>query len=377
MRILHTANTYPPLKDGVAEVVRHISERLVKQGHHVTVATSSCASRKAYALINGVHVYSFSVQGNQAVGMNGQVRSYQDFIRNGKWDIMVNHCVQTWPTDAILTEVNQLPWPSLLVTHGFSALHNQIYESYFSNLPQYISQYSGWACISSLTEEIPFAHQHSLALPKVMANGVDLQEWSQSQHNLRCSWGIGHSPWIVNLSNHSPLKGHHLFFELAERLRDTDFHFTLIGNHYPMSKWGLGRFGVKGGCFYRCLARSVFSPGKIDLKSNLDRRYIVSALQEADIFVSTSQREANSVVILESMAAETPWVSFNVGSVKAHVGGFIVRDMDELVEKVRRLISQSELRIELGKQGKQRIQECHSWDQIVLDYEQLYQKLIT
>ena len=41
MRILHTANTYAPSLDGVAEVVRNISERLVKRGHEVHVATSA------------------------------------------------------------------------------------------------------------------------------------------------------------------------------------------------------------------------------------------------------------------------------------------------------------------------------------------------
>ena len=40
MKILHTVELYHPSQGGMQEVVKQISERLVKLGHEVTVATT-------------------------------------------------------------------------------------------------------------------------------------------------------------------------------------------------------------------------------------------------------------------------------------------------------------------------------------------------
>ena len=45
MKILHTVETYIATKCGMSEVVKQLSERLVKMGHDVTVATSKHSDR--------------------------------------------------------------------------------------------------------------------------------------------------------------------------------------------------------------------------------------------------------------------------------------------------------------------------------------------
>ncbi len=131
MRILHTAATYFPLLDGIAQVLHHISEGLVRRGHQVHVATAAVSSRPPYTIINGVHVRSFVARGNLALGMSGEIGKYSDFVRAGDWDIAVNHCLQAWPTDAILNELGWYPWPSVLVTHGLSAVGSPDFRDYY------------------------------------------------------------------------------------------------------------------------------------------------------------------------------------------------------------------------------------------------------
>src|SRR5208282_2129275 len=106
--------------------------------------------------------------------------------------------------------------------------------------------------------------------------------------------------------------------------------FTLIAGTYPMGKWGLGRFGISGGCAYQCKLRSMVSPGTADLRVNRAREEVVSTIKEADLMVSTSCKEANSLVLLESMAAGVPWVSFDVGAARINAGGVVVRDLGEM-----------------------------------------------
>ena len=46
LRILHTAETYSPEVNGVAEVVKQISTRLARRGHEVHVATRIVVGEK-------------------------------------------------------------------------------------------------------------------------------------------------------------------------------------------------------------------------------------------------------------------------------------------------------------------------------------------
>jgi glycosyltransferase involved in cell wall biosynthesis len=375
MRILHTAATYSPSLDGVAEVVRNISERLAKRGHDVHVATATVGSESPYAELCGVHVHRFKANGNLALGMRGEVEQYRQFVRSGEWDLLVNHCLQTWTTDALLGQIRSYAWGSVLVTHGLS-IHNPVFHAYYLEIPRYVSTYCKWVRVSNVSGESSLAEKCNLPVPPVITNGVDLNEWARPTLGLRQAWGVDQKPWVVNVSNHNPLKDHRTFFRLASRLRAIGAHFTLIGSTYPMSKWGLGRFGVSGGCAYECRIGPLLSMGAVDLKTNLPRREVVSAIQEADVVVSTSKWETNSLVLLESMAAGTPWVSFDVGSARENIGGAVAGNLDDMANSITELVRDHDRRKSLGRAGRARIAVKHDWESITDRYEQLYESLV-
>ena len=375
MRILHTASTFAPSLDGVAEVVRHISERLAHRGHDVHVATAAGDSQSSCADLRGVHVHRFSVKGNLASGMRGEVEKYREFVRSGDWDILVNHCLQTWPTDALLDEIGAYSWPSVLVTHGLST-RNSLFDAYYLKIPRYLSMYQRWIRVANVSEEAPFAEKLNIPLPPIITNGVDLKEWARPRLGLRQAWGIGRKPWIVNVSNHNPLKDHRTFFRLVNRLRGVGAHFTLIGGSYPMTKWGLGNLGISGGCLYECRLRSLASFRTVDLRTNLQRPLVVSAIQEADVVVSTSKWEANSLVLLESMAAGTPWVSFDVGSARENAGGAVAGGLKEMADTVAEFCRDPNRRESLGRAGRARAAAKHDWESITDRYERLYESVV-
>ncbi|MGB7730058.1 MAG: glycosyltransferase family 4 protein [Candidatus Acidiferrum sp.] len=375
MRILHTANTYAPLLDGVAEVVRNISERLAQRGHEVHVATSGLPLGRSYAEARGVHVHRFSVRGNLALGMYGEIEKYREFVGTGSWDILVNHGLHVWPTDALVKQIGSYTWSSVLVTHGIVDEHPSFLE-YYSTIPQHLLNYSKWIRVSSCSGEAAYSKAFNLPVPPVITNGVDMDDWARPPLGLRRKWGVGQRPWVVNVSNHSPLKGHDVFFRLADSLRDLGAYFTLVAGSYPMAKWGLGRLGISGGCAYQCKLRSIKSPDTVDLRVNRPREEVISAIREADMMVSTSKKEANSLALLESMAAGVPWVSFDVGSARENSGGVVVRNVDEMGRVVSELARSPELRRSLGDAGRAQIMAKHSWDGIVDQYEQLYESAV-
>jgi glycosyltransferase involved in cell wall biosynthesis len=307
--------------------------------------------------------------------MRGNVAEYRDFVMSRRWEVVVNHCLQTWTTDALLDRIASLRCPAILVTHGLSGWDSATFHRYYRRIHTPLHQYAAWVTVSNLPEEAELANEAGTKGPVTIQNGIDLDEWSGASNGLRQRWGFAGRPWVVNVSNHSPVKGHGRYFRLAEQFPAGQMRFSLIGGTYPMARWSLGRTGLRGGCFYRCCARALLS-GRVDLRTNVPRQDVVSAIKEADVFVCTSTREANPIVLLESMAAGTPWIAFDVGSVRHNRGGCVVADEEELASTLSRLLSQPAVRRELAADGTRRVREQHSWDAIAKQYLALYSETL-
>lgn len=306
--------------------------------------------------------------------MSGSIREYQKFVASGKWDLVVHHCLQAWPTDALLEMIPIYTWPALLVTHGLGT-KNPVFDEYYSLIRALMPHFAAWVTISALNEEFAFAKRYGLQPPKVIRNGVDLKEWSKPILGVRKKWNRSDRPWLVNVSNHSRQKGHERLYQLMSRLRDAGASLTIIGDSRRTDKWPLGKLGISGGCFYQCCARTMVSKS-IDLRVRIPREEVVSAIKEADLVVSTSYWEANSVVLLESMAAGTPWVSTDVGSARDNAGGVTADSSDEMAKSVIDLLQNPARRRTLGNEGMIRTAERHDWKNIAGQYLQLYESVI-
>jgi L-malate glycosyltransferase len=372
MLILHTAHTYPPSANGVAEVVSQISSRLAQRGHEVHVATSRPSGTLQQERLNGVHVHRFDVRGDAVSGMKGDVDQYLRFVNSKPWGVLAMHCAHVWSTDALLPHLPQLGMPIVFVSHGLSALDVPAYQSYWANLADALKTVNHVA-LSPLNEESTFCPRYGLPCPRIIPNGVDPENWGMPPVNVRDRWGIGKSPWLISLSNHNPLKGHADFFQVVRSIRKQrgDAHGTIIGGHYPAEKWNLGRLGVKGGCWYKCKASSMLGSG-IDLRAGVPRADVVSAVKEADLLLITSTWEASPLTMLESMAAGTPWVSFDVGCARENAGGIVVGSNREMAETVLGLLENPARCEQLGQEGRARIASKHDWEVITDQYEELY-----
>ena len=113
MKILHTVEFYNPSVGGAQEVVKQVSEQLVKRGHHVTVATTKLAERTTCA-INGVHIEEFEIAGNAVRGFHGNVQSYQELLLNSDFDVMMNYAAQQWATDLVFPLLDRLRYRKVL-----------------------------------------------------------------------------------------------------------------------------------------------------------------------------------------------------------------------------------------------------------------------
>jgi glycosyltransferase involved in cell wall biosynthesis len=223
-----------------------------------------------------------------------------------------------------------------------------------------------------------FYEEFGLADPMVVRNGVDFEQWRTAPLAVRARWNLGAAPWLITVSNHAGVKRHERFFEVIKAVRRAipSARGTLIGNSHRAETLGLGRFGVRGGCWYKCRLAALRTPG-VTLRSAVPRGEVMSAVKEADILLVTSESEASPLVVLESMAAGTPWISLDVGCVRDHTGGVVVASRHEMADAAVRLLQDSAHREKLGAEGTALARSRHDWAHIVTGYEQMYRDLLS
>jgi len=156
---------------------------------------------------------------------------------------------------------------------------------------------------------------------------------------------------ILFLSNLKPSKGPMEFLKMAKILagKRKDVKFILAGpQRFEQFQKKIRNFIRREG-----LSDFIEMPGGIydAAKERLFR--------DSDIFVFPSYYEAFGLVTLEAMRAALPVVSFNEGSIPEvvidGVNGYIVdpKNVEQLADRVLRLIDDPELRNKLGKAGRE------------------------
>mgnify|MGYP001070293453 CR=1 FL=1 len=383
MRILHTVEFYYPSVGGAQEVVKQISEGLVRRGHDVTVATARLPNRSA-ATINGVHIEEFSISGNAVRGFRGEVDRYQEFLRGGSFDIMMNYAAQQWATDLVFPILAELPYRKVLAPCGFSALHIPEYASYFSKMPAVMRQYDHLVFHSYSYRDIEFARNHGLLHCTIIPNGASQEEFSSTSTTFRKRYDIPEDvPMLLTIGDHTGLKGHALVIEAFRRARIRRAALVIIGKTSDR--------GCLVDCKYRAAKTRVASLGrKRVLLLKPPRREVVEAYHAADLFVFGSAVECSPIVLFEATASKVPFITTACGNAEEIVnwtnGGIViptVRRSDGYVEASSRsmayaieyLLNDPQERARLGEAGYRSWFQRFTWEKIVVQYEQLYQML--
>ena len=385
MKILHTVEFYSPSVGGAQEVVRQISERLVKRGHQVTVATTNLPERKNKT-INGVQVEGFDIAGNQVLGYRGDTKRYLQFLTNGNFDVMMNYAAQQWATDLSFSGLERLSYSKVLAPCGFSGLFDPQYAKYFREMPAIMKRYDHIVLHSDITRDAQFAREHGISQRSIIPNGAARDEFSLFLDDFRHRYRIPSDvPMMLTVGSHTGWKGHSLVMEAFRRAKiGKGAVLVIIGNV-------LGGLGCLRKCRLHAAVVNMLSRGtKRVLLLDPPREDVVAAYHSADLFVFGSKIECSPIVLFEAMAAGTPFISADVGNAReiaAWSGSGVVipttqghngiahakaSDMSRKIEDL--LSSPSKLRA-LGASGLEAWNKRFNWEAIAAQYETLYQRL--
>jgi glycosyltransferase involved in cell wall biosynthesis len=205
----------------------------------------------------------------------------------------------------------------------------------------------------------------------VIYNGVASAESEQTPAEGRGQESVGDQNrlTICSISTLTPQKGLPILVDAARILRDRGLFFQLViaGDGPLMTE-------------LRQQTESLGLSQMIEF-----RGWVANAAREmlptADVFCQSSLWEANSIVLLEAMAAGMPIVTTRVGE-SSHViddgkTGMVVdcASAESLADALQRLIEDQDLRRELGENARRRFEENYTVDKMIRSYEKAYVQL--
>ena len=120
---------------------------------------------------------------------------------------------------------------------------------------------------------------------------------------------------------------------------------------------------------------------EVRLIKDADREKVVGYFKQSNVFAFTSEKEVAPLVLLESMAAELPWVATDVGNVSGLEGGICVKSVknqkgysmfDSRLRNLFRKGIKEALRIpKIAESGRKQIEEEMNWGLILPQYKKL------
>lgn len=388
MKILHCVENYFPAKGGMQEVVRQLSERMAARGHDVTVATRNHPARN-FTELNGVKVMSFTVDGNYASGMTGEVEKYQRFLLEGNFDVITFFAAQQFTTDAALEILPQIKAAKVSVPTGYSNLYNPAFKEYFAKMKVWIQHYNMNVYLSNDYRDINFARDNGVKNLTIIPNGADEREFSDNtpQINVRREFDLSDSSFLVlHVGNYTGHKGHREAIEIFLRSEIKNGALLMIGENTDyFKKRSIFKY-YKTGMLW---LSSIFSSKKIILTA-ASRELTVAAYKQADVFLFPSNIECSPVVLFEAMAAGVPFLASDAGNSAeiaewsdagvilpgtkdtaglSHVG------VKSSVPLLNTLYHDAERRKKLSESGRKNWAEKFTWEKIARQYETLYKEL--
>lgn len=396
MKILHLVEYYYPSIGGAQEVVRHLSERMVKQGHEVTVATTKLPHRKSL-VHNGVKIVEFDIKsiaehGASIVGgLKGDVEKYQKFLVDGDFDIVMSYAAQQWTTDLMFGVMDKIKAKKVLVPCGYSGLYDPAFRAYFDLLPDVLKKYDATVYLSDTYRDIDFARRHGLKNIHVIPNGADENEFrdlltKEEKTRIRNKYGIGGFT-IMTIANYTGEKGHTELLKFFKRLPVTNATLISAGNYTP----GVGCFDMFEQQANRINNHKKFLGKRVVMLDGSDHLEVHRVLLAADLFVFLSNIEASPLVLFESAAAGVPFLATNVGNSKEiaewtgagkivktmpRPNGRVVADVKDAIIRATKLVHNKKELQELGKVGRANWESRYTWNVLTNEYLKLYESLV-
>lgn len=387
MRILIAVGSMHPSQGGPPVVVAGHAETLAKQGHEVTVVTTTLAGEAsetvaAWPQLIDVEFLQFQRDKPYALGSSKSLKKY--LAENvGEFDVAHLHGVWEQCLAHVGKYAKKHSVPYVLAPHGMLDKYSMAHSKTKKWIARYIfgtqSMLKNVSAVQFGTEDerdeagelnIPWR-------PVIIRNGVSESLFEAKKSELQLG------SMFPKLNNANPL---FVFFSRMHYKKGVDIlleAFANVTKEFPDAK-----------CLIAALAQDAFFEEQIRQRasrSDLENAVVITTeltgakgagvLQAADVFVLPSRQEGFSMAILEAMANQLPVLITDkchmdfVGEVGA---GVVCSDsIAEVTDGLRQILSLSDQqRQNYGERGREWVRDNCTWTAIGQQLEETYRSLV-
>lgn len=173
---------------------------------------------------------------------------------------------------------------------------------------------------------------------------------------------------VLCVGSLQPRKQIHLILDLAQRIGPTEAEFHIIGD-------------VIGSPAYRDSLLERKAKERLDhvyFHGGMPQRGVAQWMQRCDVFVLPSRLEGTPKVTYEAAATGLPCIIFNdyqTPSVVDGVTGFQVKTFEEMLDRLRLLIEDRDLRLQMGMAAREHAKNF-DWDVVVKQWERVFEDVV-
>jgi glycosyltransferase involved in cell wall biosynthesis len=389
MKILIASFTFPPNKDGVSEAASVMAAGFLAQGWEVEVATSPTDPARNGADWSGAKVHEFAIQGdsNPKRSYSRDIGRYRTFLEEGDWDVVIFHAY-LWSLYASLDILDRIPAKKILVSHGFAALQWIRAKSFPWGLAVWLRTVCRalhmFAWIHRMDRTVYLSEKadlrgfldHWIAKAvhyegrRVIPNGVDPDLRGTNPDGFRKAHGIAENQTVfLCVANYSRRKDQGYAARAFRAAAIPNAVLIFIGSEFNSDS---ARFQEEDG---RLSDRE--KPGRIIWLEKIDRSTTLDAFAACDIFVISSDHEAQPIALLEAMRESKSWIARDSGCISEMPGGVYVHTEGEMAEQMIHLASNQNLRTALGRQGRLAVEQTYNRQHYLDSYCKLVSEVTT
>ena len=363
MKILQVSSLFPPHVGGIEHHVEALSNKLVKNGHEVTVYTSNVPKSKKHEVINGVEIYRlkslFSPLNNQFIpGL------FFKLIDKNRFDVVHVHSHLHTSSNVTVFSKIFIKRPIVLTSHGtveYEGWKNVINVLYNKTLAKWmLKSVDKIIALSSKQADILENLGADPSNITIIPHGVDLNQINLTgdTEKFKKSYRLNAKNLILFVGGLIPRKGINYLIAAMKYVK-SDSVLLIVGGELQAHS------GVKEGLEQQVKKlglKNVLFLGRVS-KEDLERAYV-----SADVFVLPSISEGLPLTLLEAMAYKKCVIATNIAGnsdvIKNGENGILVEpeNAHELGEKIDYLLANEGLRKKLGATARKEIEKKYSWN---------------
>ena len=388
MKILQVTNYYKPSWEsgGPARVAYEISKKLVQRGHEVTVYTTDGfklrldVEKNKPVNIDGIKTYYFRNLSGYLSGRVLPTPYYAPIIarkeimnfdvihihENNTLGFIVHHYAKKYGIPYVLQGHGSL----LCQMSGKKRMIGRVWNTLFER-PTLFEASKVIALTETEAEQCK-----NIGVPnnkiEIVSNGINLSEYENlpEKGEFRKKYLIRDDEKII------------LYLGRLHKIKGIDILINAFSSIVEkISNVKLVIAGPNDG-FLSILKKQTEDlkiSDKILFTGPLYERNKLEAYVDADIYVLPSVYETFPMTVLEACACGTPVIVTDrcgIADIIENVGYVVKYDVDQLKKAIIKLLSDDELKISFGENGKKMVRRDFVWDQFVNLFEEIYESVI-